>query len=1231
VTAIRRGAGLLLLLATAHALAAPAPGSSGPSGFDDWLGRGDPAAAEVRFRADAARAPTDPWPLLGQAMLAERSLDEEAEVAALLAIVSAAPRHPLALVALRRLGDVALTSSLLADRADGAVGSALDSGRLAGLGAYRARAVRAVVAEARGAFTESARLRGENGVATAWSIAGPFGALHALDMTRPFAPEAGPWLPRWDRPGLAPLLSRTLPTPEGVASLDGETAPGDVWYLAADLRLARGGRYLLALGTSASARLFLDGVPRAERLAWSGWPSAVQVVPVDLGAGAHRVLVKLTRGGARPTLAVALAREDGAPADVEWEPAAGPGPAVIEGRPPTPILSARSLSDTLQPEGGAALARLVSARDRLDNDRQAAVALLDEAVALAPGAAVVRAARGEAVSGDATQAERTARARAEADWREASRMDPGDAATRLVLVEVAMAGGRLDDAEALLSGMPEKAAARPRARLARARLLAARSFPEAAEGIVLEASRAGNCAAAGMLFEMASRRDAVALEDEAAEAVGRCPGGRERLADHRRARGDLASAAGTWSEVVRSAPSRIDARLALARILVAQGNPAAAVLEVEELSRTWPSDARIQRRLAELLELSGQRSAARAARERALALDGADLLLRRGLALEDGREVLADLADDGPATIRDYEAAAVPVTTPASLVLDAAAVEAHADGSTTERTHQVIHVHDARGVEKWGEVEVPGGAALLQLRTRKRDGRVLEPEQHGGDKRTLSAAGLEPGDYLEVEWLRAHPARGPAVPGWVSDPFFFRGEEMPFYRSTYAVAAPAGALHLDVKHMAPPEVVRQGDRDVMRAEARRVSALVGEPSAPGIAEYVPMIQAGWGDGIDGAALVAADAVLERIRPSAEIESVARALRTPPDAPPRTGGALVRAAYEAVMNQVEGNGPLTDQASHVLSRGRGNRTLVLLALLDALGVPARVALIRPFYVDPQPWRFPRLELYPVAAIRAEAGGEVLWLDPSVRWAPFGELPPGARDAEALVLPRPGESLRRERTPAAAGVDRSDVLLRIQVDPGGDATIEGTETYAGFEGAGAKVALEQLDETGRRRALEQALSRSFRSLEVKDVRFEGERRVGEPLVIRYRARVSGLARPSGGRIAVDAIPYPARLAARFAPLAARESPLLLGADQTVTLRIEVTPPPGATPLANPAVGATAPQGSFVREERVLSGTLVREDRLELRRARVPVDAYPEFARFAAAVDEAQGLPLDLGAAP
>jgi len=1218
-TALRFPAVLVLL-----ALLAPgqARGASAPSGFDAWLREGDAAAAAERFRADAVRDPSDPWPLLGEAMLGERAVDEEAEATALLALVAAAPGHPLALVALRRLGELALASPPIGERVERSLGGASSAGALPGLAAYRARVVRAAIAETRGDFATSARLRAENGAATRWTLAGPMGAFHALDMERTFPPERGEWPP----PG-----ARPLPAPEGALSLDGEPLPGDVWFLAADATLARGGRYLLASGSTASYRVLVDGRPVAERRAWSGWPSAVQVAKVDLPAGRHRVLVKLTRGGGRANLALALAREDGAPADVTWEAATGPGPAAVAGELPPSVLDVRGLAAALESEGGPVLSRLVASRDRMENDRQAAVAMLDEAVALAPQAAPVRAARGEALAGDQAQGERTVRALAEADWREALRLDPGDVATRLVLADLALQGGRLDDAEALLAALPEKAAPRARPRLSRARLLLARSFPEEAESLVLEASRSGSCAASGMLLELVSRRDAIALEDEAAAALARCPGGPERQAEQRRGRGDLAGATAAWTAIARAAPARIDARLSLARVLVAQGNAAGAAAEVEDLLRTWPAEPGLQRRLGELLELSGQPAAARAARERALALDGSELGLRRALALEDGKEVLSDLAVDGPATIRAYEAAAVPVTTPASLVLDAAAVEAWPDGSTTERTHQVIHVHDARGVEKWGEVEIPPGATVLKVETRKRDGRVLEPEIHGGDKRTISAAGLAPGDYLELEWMRSRPTRGPSQPGWISDPFFFRGEELPFFLSTYTVAAPAGALQLDVRNMAPPPVVREGGRDVMRAEAHEVPALVPEPGAPGISEYVPMVMAGSGEGIDGAALAAADSFLERIRPSREIDALARSLRYPPGAAPRSGEALLRAAHEAVMERVTGSGPFTDQASHVLSRGRGNRTLVLVALLDALGIPARFALVRPFYTDPQPWRFPRLDLYAVPLVRAELDGKVYWIDPSARWAPFAALPPGARDAEALVLPRPGESLRRERTPSGPVTDKSDVVLRIQVEPNGDAVVEGVETYGGFEGAGAKVAFEQLDDTGRRRAFEHALSRSFRSLELQELKVEGERQVGTPLVIRYRARVAELARPSGGRLVMEDVPYPARMVARFAPAGSRESPLLLGIDESSALRIEVTPPPGMTPVAGAPATVEAPQGRFTREEAVEGGKLVRRDRLELRRSRIPAADYPEFARFAAAVDEAQGLPVDVGAAP
>jgi tetratricopeptide (TPR) repeat protein len=1229
---------LALALAVAAAspasAAAPSAAALAAEGFQAWLERSDAATAAERFRAAVERDPADPWGNLGQALLAERVLDEEAEVAALLAVAARAPGHPLAPVALRRLSELGLASPRLAARIGAGLAPLDEGGTFRGLAAYRARVARANAEEAAGRPDAARRVRARNGLAPAWSIAGPFGAYHALDLDRPFPPEAGPWLERWERPDGPPLASRTLPAPDGGASLDGEPPGGEVWYLAADVRLEQGGSYLLAVGTTASAKAWVDGVPAAERRAWVGWPAAVQVVPVSLGPGSHRVLVKVTRGPARATVAAALARQDGAPSDAVWAPAAGPGPAVRPGPLPAPLVPTRALAEALAREGGPVLARLLAARDRLETDRDGAVALMEEAVALQPASAPLRAARGDALTGDPSLDDRTASSRAQADWREALARDPGDAATRLKLADAALGSDRIDDAAALVAGFPEEPAARTPAKLARARLLVARAFPEAAEALAIDAWRVGgSCSGASMAYELASRRDAVALEDEAAAALAACPGGKERLAEHRRHRGDLAGAEALWRELARGAPARVDARLALARVLVAQGRPAAAAGELEEIERTWPRDPRIPRRLAEVLQLAGQASAARVARERALALDGADLPLRRALALEDGTEVLADLAEDGPRAIRDYEAAGMRPATSSVLVLDAAAAEAHADGSHTERVHQIFHVLDSKGVERHGEVEVPPGAAVLRLTTWKKDGKVREAEDHGGDKRTLSAAGLEPGDYLEVEWVRGRPSRGAAVPGWTADAFYFRSEDTPFFRSTYVVAAPHGALAVDAHHMPPPPVVEERGRDVTRYEARNVPALVPEPSDPSMAEFLPWMQAGSGAGLEAAARAAADGFVARVRPSREVAELAASIARPQG----SGGAepsgepLVRAAYERVMERVEGGGSLGDQASHVLSRGRGNRALLLIAVLDALGVPARLALVRPFQADASVHRFPRLDLYAQPVVRVEVEGRVLWLDPTLRWNPFATLAPSARDAEALVLPRPGEPLRVERTPAGGAGDGYDVDVRVTLNAHGDAVVEGTERFSGYDGAATKVALESVDARQRRQVVEQGLSRSFRALELEEVSFEGERRRDAPLVIRYRARVPGLAAVTGGRMAIEAVPYPARLSARLAPLAARETPLLVPSAERAAMRIVVVPAEGAVPLAGPPREVAGPDGSFRRVERVEGGALVREDRLEVRRARIAPDVYPALVRFAAEVDEAQAAPMDVGAAP
>lgn len=1233
---LRRGPAVALLALAAACATAGSPlergATSAPASaltaaaFHDWLRRGDAASAAARFAAAVERDGRDPWARLGAALAARRVLDDEAEATHLLALMAGAPGHPLAAVAARRLVELASRGPSLAAPIERGLAALLGEGRLAGLAAYRARAARAAAA----ADPErAAALRAENGAVQRWTILGPCGALASRDLERPFPPEAGALPPRLPGPPGEPAVeARPLWFPDGLVVMDGEPGGADIWYLASDVRLARGGRYLVAVGATVSMWAWLDGAPLAERRALTGYPPGAWMVPLDLPPGTHRLLLKVARGTSRATLALAFARADGAPSDAESAPAAtGPAAPARPGPAPAPLGSARDLALALEPEAGPVLARLLAARDRLDTDREAAKALLAEAAGLLPDSPPVLAARGEVLQDDPTLSERVARARAESAYVEALRRDPGDAATRLELAELLRAEDRLDDLETALGALGRVEASRPQALLARARFLVARGFPEGAEKL-LEAAP-GDCQAREMSLSLASRRGAVAKEDELARALPECPGGLERQADLLRQRGQVARSVELWRRLVRAAPARTEPRLSLARALDAAGDPAGAAREVGELERTWPREAQLPRRRADLLELAGDRAAARAERERALALDGSDLTLRRALALEDGTDVLASLALDGRQAIRAWEASSFRPASSSVLVLDGMAAEAYPDGAWTERIHQVAHLADPRGVERWGEVTLPSGAQVLSLRTIKPDGRVLEPDQTGGPKSSASLAGLEPGDFVEVEYLRSHRARGAALPGFSVDPFFFRAEELPFFRSTLTVAAPAGTgLEVDAHNTTAPPPRLEGGREVVRVEAHQVEALVSEPDDPGPSEYLPFVQVGAGAGQEALQLAAADGFLERSRASLEVRELAAAVAHPPRGAAPSGEALLRAAYDRVNEVVEGQGgSWAEPASQVLSRGRGNRTLLLKAVYAALGVKARLALVRPFGADPAPYRFPRPDLYGYLVLRVEQGGKVAWLDPTTRYTPFGTLPQAARGCEALVLPEPGEAPEVTRTPRGDGEGR-EALLRIALDRDGGAAIQGEERYLGFDAAAARAALERLDAPSRRQVVEQSLARSFRGLALESLEVEGEGRADVPLTLRWRARAPAVARLADGRASSDAVIYPLRLGARFVQRAARATPLLVAVEERATLRVEVTLPPGAAPPEGTAREVTSPFGSYRRTERWDGKALVREDRFDLERERIRPEAYQDFARFAASVDEAQGEPTALG---
>ncbi len=713
------------------------------------------------------------------------------------------------------------------------------------------------------------------------------------------------------------------------------------------------------------------------------------------------------------------------------------------------------------------------------------------------------------------------------------------------------------------------------------------------------------------------------VEDDRVRALAECRDGRARLADHLRRRGDAGGAIAALLPVVHARPWALEPVLALAAAHVAAGAPARAVEALEAARAIWPRSARIEKRLADARELSGDAAGARAARERALLLDGGDLTLRRALALEDGHEVLDAWAEDASSAIRAYQAARRSDDTSSALVLDAAAVELHPGGAVTDRTHQVIHVLDQRGVEQFGEVTLPPGAELLVLRTLKLDGRTVEPERVGGGKGSVSLSGLEPGDYIRLEYLRS--SRGDGA-GASADPFFFRAEGSRLFRSTYVVVAPDGLeVDVDSRGMDRPVPSHEAGYAVIRASAADVPAHVPEPNQPQLSEILPFLHVGAGGGREDIHADLADAAAGKTRSTEELRALARRIRAAAgaDASP---AALARAAWDRVSRDVLGNGgPFGDDASEILSRGRGSRLVVLKAVLAELGIRSRIALARPFGSDPSPRRFPSHGTWTHALLRIEVGGEPLWHDPGLRTAPLGTVPSPVLGVEALVLPEPGESLEVVRTPERAPVqERRELAIRIALAADGTATIEGEDRYHGAAGAAAKAGVERLDAAERRQVIEAMLARTFRGLSLRTAEMVGENDADAPLAIRWRGTVPGLARAAGGGLVLEAPILPARLGARFVQVATRATPLVVGFGEVVDAHVEIAAPDGFDAEPAAAAKADGPFGTYSRTERVDGRTLVRDERLVLDRARIAPDRYPEFGAFAATVDHLQERP-------
>jgi len=1236
------------------------------AGWLRYLVASDAPAAEARLRAAArsgdqrARA----LALCGIAEILEDRLDTLPAVRAWIDAVHAAPGDALAELAASRLLDVQGDSRVVDDAIVEAAEHAPPAlspraARLLREGAARSLAARVAEVGPKAEAKAWARM----GVVQSWRVAGPFGALRLFDLSRALALDGTSPIAAPAQGPAGPTGSRALDFPDGDVGLDLEPSDGDVFYAASELRIERGGDYLAWIEGAAALELRFDGAVVLSRVPYPREMPRAQTIAVRLGPGTHQALVRWSRAeGARFRLT--LVRADGAPADF-----ASAAPAELTGaRLEAPCALGKACSaraawaetpslasvaeERLREDDGDPLAAWLLARAVIGDERAPARVAVARAVALSASGAPALLLRAQEVLRDPEVPDRLGRSRALIDLSQAARKDPllvrarltaaalqrdaeryDDAAQELQQAEAALRhlGGPAPQAGAIPAALtvaaraPAADALPARLQLARARLLDAQGNASAARAGVEAALRAdpGRCDARSLRYELARRDGSIPDQRKAAEGLLPCGDGASTLAGLLRDRRDLARAEELFALLAAAHPGQPARLHALAEIQGARNEVAAAVRTLEKASALAPRSADPVRRLAGLLEASGNARAADEARARAVALAPGDLALRRQLAQSRGEDVMRWADRDGLALARDAGVKAPPGASAVRL-LDQGAVQVYPDGGAVERVHNVVRVLDKKGVSRFGEAHLPGDAEVLRLRTIKRDGRTLEPESIP-EKEGVTMPGLEPGDAVEIDYLRAIAPRGPELPGVGLGGFFFRDEQTPMVESTYEVRAPAQLpLEVDAHNVKAPAIEKVAGEQRFRMTARDVAPQEPEPHQPSEAETMPWIQIGSGAGQRELLRSLADWALLRGRAGSATDELARAAG---GATPRERARQIHAAVaQAVRGRSQGS-DFSLPAAHVLAQARGNRLLLLKAALASAGIGSHIVLVRGFNQDQAAYRFPRPDAYGWAVLRIDLPGEAAWVDPSYRLGPFDALPAFLRGQDAWVVPEPGEEPQQVRTPSEPAEDGRQISLQLRLDAAGVATGGGRDRHLGFEAAGLKDALERYDETQRKQAVESMLGRGLRGVELDSLAAEGEGEVGGATTLVYGLRAQ-LARRDGARLLVPASPLPQRLSGRWVQKAERALPLLIDSAEKQTTRAEIALPEGfhlRTPPAPVAVRTAFGEFSWSARER--GGKLVIEESFALAQQRIPPGRYAELADFARRVDEVEDQEISL----
>lgn len=551
---------------------------------------------------------------------------------------------------------------------------------------------------------------------------------------------------------------------------------------------------------------------------------------------------------------------------------------------------------------------------------------------------------------------------------------------------------------------------------------------------------------------------------------------------------------------------------------------------------------------------------------------------------------------------------------PAVMLLDDRVIELRADGSRSTYVHQLVRVLSKEGLQKYGEVSLPAGARVLELRTVRADATIAEPELlHYKD--SISMPGAAPGDVIEQEYVvDSRSGDAPAQ-------FYFGSFAMPVLRARLVVIAPADQEPAIYESGGVPAGRRErsGNLTLRIWEQKDIAQLVRE-TAMLPRGNLPFVEVGYPTTWDDV----------RARHRARSEELARAGKSIEDfsreiaaVPPEKAA---RKIFERIrlIREHDGAG-----AEETLATGEGSRLGALLALARAAEFETDLLLGR--NLGSPPPHVPAEDAYSVALVRLRKAGAEFVLDPASD--AFGQLAP-VLAPEALVVPVFRSAHEGEPMFVSLALDRSAERSvaegEVRFAPDGSLEAQMTIRMGAARGGELRGRLRAMAAVERRQFFSAMGQRIFSR--ATEVRGEAENlaEAGRPLELRLWVRASGAAPLTPAAEIEQLVPtlglrkmYVGATERRFALLV--ESPLI----ETAVFRIHL---PDGLRLAPREFTTKTEFGRYtfaLRESDSGSYEVRRE--FDVPAQVIAPERYAEFRRFALEIDQAERRRLALEVAP